>query len=59
LRFEQIFAWGTHEPNTVIAVEPLVVEVEADDSVEAGVLRHAARLHRARPDPDADEWGSG
>jgi hypothetical protein len=43
----------------VIAVEPLVVEVEADDSVEAGVLRHAARLHRARPDPDADEWGSG
>jgi hypothetical protein len=43
----------------VIAVEPLVVEVEADDSVEADVLRHAARLHRARPDPDADERDSG
>jgi len=42
---------GTHEPSTVIAVEPLVVVVEAGASVEAGVLRHAARLHRARPNP--------
>jgi hypothetical protein len=41
----------------VIAVEPLVVEVEADDSVESGVLRHADRLHRARSDPDAERVG--
>jgi hypothetical protein len=57
LSFERTFAWGTHEPSTVIVLEPLVVEVEADASVETGVLRHAARLHRARPDLDVDELG--
>jgi hypothetical protein len=46
---------STHEPSTVIVVEPLVVEGEADASVETGVLRRAARLHRARPDLDVDE----
>jgi hypothetical protein len=46
--FERTFAWGTHEPSTVIVVEPLVVQGEADASVETGVLRRAARLHRAR-----------
>jgi hypothetical protein len=38
----------------VIVVEPLVVEVEADASVETGVLRHSAR-YRSRPDLEVDE----
>jgi hypothetical protein len=41
----------------VVIVEPLVVEVEADASVETGVLRHAGRLHRARSDLGVDELG--
>jgi hypothetical protein len=39
----------------VTVIEPFIVEVEADASVETGVLRHAARLHRARPDLDVVE----
>jgi hypothetical protein len=53
--FERTFACGTHEPSTVKVVEPPVVEVEVDASMETGVLRHAARLHRARPELDVDE----
>lgn len=48
--FERIFAWGASEPTTVHATTPLVVEVSADASAEAGALRHAAKLLRARPD---------
>ncbi len=55
--FERTFAWGAREPSTVTVIEPLVVEVEADASAETGVLRHAARLHRVRPDLDVDELG--
>ena len=55
--FERTFAWGAREPTTVTVIEPLVVEVEADASAATGVLRHAARLHRARPDLDVDELG--
>ena len=57
--FERTFAWGTQEPSTVIVVKPLVVEGEADASVEAGVLRRAARLHRARPTSKSTSWSSG
>jgi hypothetical protein len=57
--FERTFAWGTLEPGTVIVVEPLVVEGEADASVETGVLRRAARLHRARPTSKSTSWSSG
>jgi hypothetical protein len=57
LSFERTFAWGTHEPSTVIVVKPMIVEVEVDASVETGVLRHAARLHRARLDLEVDELG--
>ncbi len=52
--FERTFAWGA-TPSLVTVVEPFVVEVEADASAEIGVLRHAARLHRARPDLGLDE----
>ena len=31
-------------------VEPLIVEVSADVAADSGVLRHPARLTRARPD---------
>lgn len=48
--FERVFAWGARRPTTVHVVEPLVVEVSADAAASAGVLRHAARLLRARPD---------
>jgi ATP-dependent DNA ligase len=48
--FERVFAWGGSQPTTVTVIEPLVVEVSADASADAGVLRHAARLIRARPD---------
>ncbi|MEP6650936.1 MAG: hypothetical protein ABJA74_13670 [Lapillicoccus sp.] len=50
--FQRTFAWGTTKPTTVTVIEPFIVEVEADASAETGVLRHAARLHRARPDLD-------
>lgn len=50
--FQRTFAWGTAQPTTVTVIEPFVVEVEADASAENGVLRHAARLHRIRPDLD-------
>ena len=53
--FERTFAWGTAEPTVVTVIEPFVVEVEADASAETGVLRHSARLHRARPDLDPVE----
>ncbi|MGO4598522.1 ATP-dependent DNA ligase [Terrabacter sp. 2RAF25] len=53
--FERSFAWGSAEPTRVTVVAPFVVEVEADASAAAGVLRHAARLHRARPDLDPAE----
>ena len=54
--FERTFAWGS-APSIVSVIDPLVVEVSADASAETGVLRHAARLHRARPDLDVDELG--
>ena len=50
--FERTLAWGSAAPTSVTVVEPFVVEVEADASAAAGVLRHAVRLHRARPDLD-------
>lgn len=53
--FERTFAWGSAAPTLVTVVAPFVVEVEADASAAAGVLRHAARLHRARPDLDPAE----
>lgn len=53
--FERSFAWGSAEPTRVTAIAPFVVEVDADASAAAGVLRHAARLHRARPDLDVAE----
>jgi hypothetical protein len=61
LGLERTFAWGTHARvrHRVRAVEPLVVAGEAAASVEAGVLRHAARLRRARPDLGIDELGGG
>ena len=52
--FERVFAWGGHEPTTVHVTAPLVVEVSADASAEPGVLRHAPRLLRARPDLAAE-----
>ena len=54
--FERAFAWGA-PPSVVNVIEPVVVEVSADASADTGVLRHAARLHRARPDLDVDELG--
>lgn len=50
--FERTFVWGASAPSTVSVIEPIVVEVSADASAETGVLRHAARLQRARPDLD-------
>lgn len=47
--FNRTFVWGSTS-STVTVIEPVVVEVSADASAETGVLRHAARLHRARPD---------
>ena len=52
--FDRTFAWGS-TPSTVTVIEPVVVEVSADASAETGVLRHAARLHRARPDLQVDD----
>jgi ATP-dependent DNA ligase len=52
--FDRTFAWGS-TPSTVTVIEPVVVEVSADGSAETGVLRHAARLHRARPDLQVDD----
>ncbi|MHA3838275.1 ATP-dependent DNA ligase [Terrabacter sp. AAH1] len=53
--FDRTFAWGTSEPSRVTVVAPFVVEVEADASAAAGVIRHAVRLHRLRPDLDPAE----
>ena len=53
--FERTFAWGSAGPTRVTVVAPFVVEVEADASAATGVLRHAVRLHRARPDLDPAE----
>jgi len=53
--FERTFAWGSAGPTRVTVVAPFVVEVEADASAAEGVLRHAVRLHRARPDLDPAE----
>ena len=50
--FERSIAWGSAAPTRVTVVAPFVVEVEADASAATGVLRHAVRLHRARPDLD-------
>lgn len=50
--FERTFAWGSSAPTVVTVIEPFIVEVEADASAQTGVLRHSARLHRARPDLD-------
>ncbi|MFN2562366.1 MAG: hypothetical protein ABR571_13865 [Jatrophihabitans sp.] len=46
---ERRFVWGSSDPVVVNAIYPLVVEVEADAAVDAGVLRHGARLLRAGP----------
>jgi hypothetical protein len=54
-RLERTFAWGSAAPTVVTVIEPFVVEVEADASAQTGVLRHSARLHRARPDLDPVE----
>jgi ATP-dependent DNA ligase len=48
--FERRLAWGDSDPVLVQQIRPLVVEVSADAAVDAGVLRHGARLLRARPD---------
>jgi ATP-dependent DNA ligase len=53
--FERTLAWRAGAPTRVTVVTPFVVEVEADASAPAGVLRHAAQLHRARPDVDPAE----
>jgi len=53
--FERSFAWGSAESSQVTVIAPFVVEIETDASAAAGVLRHAARLHRARPDVDPVE----
>lgn len=53
--FERTFAWGSAAPTLVTVVTPFVVEVDADASADAGVLRHVARLHRTRPDLDPGE----
>lgn len=53
--FERTLAWRAGAPTRVTVVAPFVVEVEADASAPAGMLRHAARLHRARPDVDPAE----
>ena len=52
---ERTFAWGSAAPTVVTVIEPFVVEVEADASAQTGVMRHSARLHRARPDLDPVE----
>jgi hypothetical protein len=48
--FERRFVWGGANPVLVHKIRPLVVEVSADAAVQNGVLRHGARLLRARPD---------
>ncbi len=53
--FERTFAWGARAPTEVTVIEPLVVEIQADAASGPGVLRHAARLLRARPDLDPAE----
>lgn len=53
--FERTLAWRAGTPSRVTVVTPFVVKVEADAFAPAGVLRHAARLHRARPDVDPAE----
>lgn len=55
--FERVFAWGARAATTVHVIAPLPVEVSADASVEAGVLRHAAKLVRLRPDLTPDDLG--
>ena len=57
--FERVFAWGPKEPSTVHVIEPLVVEVSADASVQSGALRHAAKLLRARPDLAVEDLDQG
>ncbi|WP_344950233.1 ATP-dependent DNA ligase [Terrabacter ginsenosidimutans] len=53
--FERTFAWGSAAPTQVTVVAAFIVEVEADASAAAGVLRHAVGLHRTRPDIDPAE----
>ena len=48
-------SWGTTDTVEVQQIKPLVVEVSADAAVDAGVLRHGARLIRARPDLQASD----
>lgn len=50
--FDRTLVWGSRSTSTVTVIEPLVVEVSTDASAETGVLRHAARLQRVRPDLD-------
>jgi ATP-dependent DNA ligase len=54
-RFARVFAFGARKQTTVHLIEPLPVEVSADASAQAGVLRHAAKLVRARPDLTVDD----
>jgi hypothetical protein len=53
--FERTFGRGSAAPTVVAVIEPFVVEVKADASAHTGVMRHSARLHRARPDLDPVE----
>lgn len=48
--WERQAGWGSSGRVVVSAVEPMVIEVSADVAVDDGVLRHAARLVRVRPD---------
>jgi ATP-dependent DNA ligase len=55
--FERRFVWGGSDPVVVHRIRPLVVEVSADAAVDNGVLRHGARLLRARPDLQRGDLG--
>ena len=56
--FDRVFVWGAKEPTTVHVITPLPVEVSADAAAGAGVLRHAAKLLRARPDLTVEDLDS-
>lgn len=47
--------WASSDTVEVQQIESLVVEVSADTAVNDGILRHAVRLVRARPDLQVDD----
>lgn len=53
--WERQAGWTSSGPSVVSAVEPVMVEVSADVAVDDGVLRHAARLVRVRPDLEPND----